>query len=209
MKIVLPQPTISGSTSLDQALGNRRSCREYSTAALDQQQLAQLLWAAQGASGNNGQRTAPSAGAQYPVEIYALAGRVEQLPMGTYRYRSSARELERVVDGDTRDRLGDAALDEQPWVQQAALILVLTADFESVQVHFNEQPPRGKRGERYIYLESGAIAQNIGLQATALDLGAVIVGGFDDAAVIAALDLPRGRRPTTLICIGVGEAVSG
>jgi SagB-type dehydrogenase family enzyme len=205
LKIILPEITTALPGSLDWSIAERRSCRDYSDAVVEQQQLARLLWAAQGTTGDTGQKAAPSAGAQYPLEIHVVASRVENVPMGVYRYQTSNSELECAIEADLQATLYEAALDEQSWVKQAALILVLVADFDAMQSHFHEQPPEGERGDRYIYLESGAMAQNICLQSTSLGLGAVIVGGFDDEQVSTALNLATGIRPTALICIGVRE----
>ena len=202
MPIPLPPAQALSSTTLTQALAARRSRRQYGDGDIDLRHLAQLLWAAQGSTGDGRQCTAPSAGAQYPMETRVVAGRVEDLAAGVYRYRAASHQLEALLDGDLRQQLCAAALEEQPWVAQAALVLALVADVEAMQLHFAEQPPRGERGERYVYLEAGAMAQNIALQATALGLGAVLVGGFDDDAVAAVLDLPAGHRAGALLCIG-------
>lgn len=202
MTIHLPQVPSASKATLAQSLAERRSQRQYSGAAIDQPQLAQLLWAAQGRTGEQGQCTTPSAGAQYSMAVFVAVGRVTGVPAGAYRYHAAANALEPVLAGDVRERLCAAALDEQPWVAQAAAILVLAADLDAMQAHFHEQPPQGRRGERYAYLEAGAMAQNVCLQATALDLAAVLVGGFDDAAVGTILALADSQRPAALLCIG-------
>ena len=107
-----------------------------------------------------------------------------------------------VVESDKRKELCEAAFDQQPWVGDAAIIIVLAADFQSMQNHFIKQPPVGKRGDRYVFLETGSIAQNIQLQATCINLGAVLVAGFDDKNVHQALNLPESIKPTALICVG-------
>ena len=193
---------MAAKATLNQALAERRSLRQYADAEIGQPQLAQLLWAAQGLTGEDGQSTSPSAGAQYPIEILVVAGRATDVAAGVYRYRVNRHELELTREGDIRSQLCAAALAEQPWVAEAAIVLVPVADLTAMQAHFQEQPPAGKRGERYAYLEAGAMAQNICLQATGLNLGAVLVGGFDDDAVGAALNLGDGQRATALICIG-------
>lgn len=202
MNIYLPRLPHANPTALERAVGARRSCREYASTALGFEQLARILWAAQGTTGAVGQKAAPSAGAQYPLAIDAVAGRIENLAPGAYRYLSVEQQLRCSVEGDLRGALCAAALDAQPWVEQAAMLVVISADFAAMQEHFREQSPRGKRGERYIYLETGAVAQNICLQAVCLDLGAVIVGGFDDALVSSVLHLPARLKPTALVCIG-------
>lgn len=200
--IPLPVAAMPNSMSLEQAIGSRRSCREFLESPVKIDDLSLLLWSAQGITGSDGQKSAPSAGAQYPMEIYLAVANVSGLVTGTYQYSSHHHSLFQIDEKDSRTTLCEAALDQQPWVSDAAIVIVLTADLLSMQNHFREQPPRGLRGERYVYLESGAIAQNLQLQATSINLGAVIVGGFDDEAVASELNLPNSIKPTALICIG-------
>lgn len=202
VKIELPHSPSSSTLALAQALVSRRSCREYSGEPVSIEQLSQLLWSAQGATGEEGRKAAPSAGAQYPLHVYVLSGIIEDLSVGFYRYEAPARTLHLVTEDDLRNSLCGAVLDEQPWVGEAALVVVLAADFGVMREHFLAQPPRGKRGDRYIYLEAGAVAQNLHLQATALGLGAVLVGGFDDVKLKGVLALPHELEPTALVCIG-------
>ncbi|MFT5113255.1 MAG: SagB-type dehydrogenase family enzyme [Parasphingorhabdus sp.] len=203
MNIHLPKAPCFASLPLETIIANRRSHREFSASKLTLQQVSQLLWSANGISGDSNYRSSPSAGAQYPIEVYAVARQVENVPGGFYRYNISDQTLQLLLKQDPGSALSEASLDHQPWVAQAALTLILVADFQAMQKHFHNQPPIGKRGDRYIFMESGAMAQNVLLQATALDLGAVLIGGFDNHKVSRLLSLPTKLEPTTLICIGV------
>jgi SagB-type dehydrogenase family enzyme len=201
--IPLPQPT-GNPVSLFDALVTRRTARDFAGAPLDLEVVAQLLWAAQGHTGPDGRRTAPSAGAQYPLEILVAAGDVTALDAGVYRYDSVAHDLQRTIDDDPRPALHGAALDDQPWLRDAPAVLVVAADMTGIGHHFARQPPAGRRGRRYAYIETGAVCQNVHLQAEALGLGLVLVGGFDDDAVARALNLDeRSLEPTALLAIGV------
>ena len=202
MDIALPAPVVSASTSLQQAIRDRRTCRSFSAASIEQHELSALLWAAQGMTGSDGARSAPSAGAQYPFQILLAAEKVTDLATGTYRYHPVGHSLELLDFGRIGDKLEQATIDEQPWVGQAAVIVVLVADLQMMREHFHAQVPVGSRGERYVYLEAGAIAQNVHLQATEIGLGAVLVGGFDDAIVRQSLELSDSQQPAALICIG-------
>jgi SagB-type dehydrogenase family enzyme len=189
----LPAPALENGTSLEKALRLRRSVREYSSQSLTLPQAAQLLWAAQGVSDPDGLRTAPSAGALYPLEVRAVCGNVAGLAPGIYRYRPVAHELIQVIEGDKRKELCHASLD-QPAVREAALLLVLSAIYERTTGKY------GKRGIRYVHMEAGHAAQNVCLQAVSLGLGAVVVGAFEDAKVKEAISLER-EKPICILAI--------
>ena len=136
-------------------------------------QLGQLLWAAQGITDPSGKRTAPSAGATYPLKIYVVVGNVEGVPPGIYKYQPKPHALVKVLDGDQRGALSKAAGGQKD-VSQGAMDIVITAVYERVTGHF------GERGIRYVQLEAGHAAQNVCLQVAALKLGTVTIGGFGD-----------------------------
>lgn len=102
IEIKLPSPFFSSRTSIEEALKKRRSIRSYKNLSLTLQEVAQLLWAVQGITDNNGFRTAPSAGALYPLEIYLVAGNIEKLSPGVYHYVAVSHSLEKIKDGDLR-----------------------------------------------------------------------------------------------------------
>lgn len=192
--VSLPAPPVTGAVSLEEALAHRRSVREFVPGALTLDEISRLAWAAQGATKPEG-RTAPSAGATYPLEVYLVVGEVKGLAAGVYRYRPGLHRLEVVADGDIRLPLAAAALGQQ-WVSRAALVVVIAAAFERTTARY------GKRGERYVHMEAGHAAQNLLLEATALGLGATPVGAFSDAEVSRLLRLPGGETPLYLIPVG-------
>ncbi len=202
MTIELPQPERSSLVSVEAAIQQRRTQREYSLEPISLGEVAQLLWAAQGVTGNGGERAAPSAGAHYPLTAYLAAGAVSGLGAGLYGYDGETHSLGRVAQGDFRAMLREAALEDQPWVANAAATLVIAANFKAAEAHFHTQPPPGLRGARYVYLETGAAAENVHLQATALGLGLVLVAGFDDEKVKDVLELPEELEATALLCVG-------
>jgi SagB-type dehydrogenase family enzyme len=182
---------------LDRALKERRSVREFSARALSLEELARLAWAAQGVVTPRGQRTAPSAGALYPLELHVVAGNVQGLEPGVYRYEPSQHRFDLIAGGDRRQALVDAAKG-QAWLGQAAAVFVFAA------VERRITPKYGERGVRYMHMEAGHAAQNLLLQAVALGLGAAPVGAFSDKAVHSAAALPRDAQ--TLYLIPVGRA---
>lgn len=195
MRIPLPRPSYEGAVSLEQSLVKRRSVREYSGEPLDLKAVSQLLWAAQGITGNWGGRTAPSAGALYPLQLYVITGSVEDLTPGIYRYDPEPHELVIMARGDMRARLSRAAL-EQSSVRNGAVDLVFTAIYRRTTGKY------GKRGIRYVHMEIGHAAQNVCLQATAMGLGAVTVGAFQDEEVSTLLHLPEHEVPLYIIPVG-------
>jgi len=191
----LPEPTRDGQVSLERALGGRRSVRAYRGGPISLAQAAQVLWAAQGITSRDGKRTAPSAGARYPLELHFVAGDVQDLPPGIYRYRPAGHDLVRVVPGDRREDLAAAARG-QAFVRGCAAAIVIAAVYGRTAARY------GARAERYVHIEAGCAAENALLQVTALDLGAVTVGAFDDGAVKRAALLEPEEEPLVIIPIG-------
>lgn len=183
-------PRRQGSLSLEEALRRRRSVRAFTRDSLTHAEIAQLLWAAQGVTDPEGYRTAPSAGALYPLECYVA------MRSGVYHYEVAQHRLRRVTTTDVRPRLA-AAAHSQSAVEEAPVVFAITALYERTTRKYGV-----KRGERYAILEAGHAAQNLLLQAVALDLGAVPIGAFSDAGVADALQLERGLTPLYLVPVG-------
>ena len=193
--ISLPEPRHDSDVSIEQSLLKRRSTRSYTGESITLQEVSQLLWAAQGITDSRGFRTAPSAGALYPLEVYVVAGDVENLASGVYKYEPRDHELSLIIDGDKRSELADAAL-AQSWVEEGALAMVFTAAYGRTTVKY------GERGVRYVHMEVGHAAQNLCLQATAMGLGLVTVGAFHDEQVSELLNLPEDEKPLYIIPVG-------
>ncbi|MEJ2361620.1 MAG: SagB/ThcOx family dehydrogenase [Gammaproteobacteria bacterium] len=193
--IQLPAPGLSGQQSLEALLQRRHSVREYSDQALTLAQLGQLLWAAQGITHGSGYRTAPSAGALYPLELYAVVSHVTGLSKGIYHYQPGGHALVKTEDGDIRNDLAEAAL-SQASVAQAPVVIVFTAVLARTEKKY------GPRAQRYVDIEVGHAAENLFLQAGALGLGTVDVGAFDDEGVARVLQLPPDRNPLLLMPVG-------
>jgi SagB-type dehydrogenase family enzyme len=192
----LAAPERTGRMPLEQALARRRSVRHYRDQPLALAAVSQLLWAAQGTTGSGGRRTAPSAGALYPLELHLVAERVEGLAAGVHRYLPATHALERSVAEAAASTLQRAAMG-QPAVGAAAAVVAITA------VEARAAGKYGARAGRYVAFEAGAAAQGLALQAVSLGLGTVVIGGFDEAAVVRALRLPQGERPVVLMPVGV------
>ena len=194
----LPEPRYDSDVSIERTLLQRRSIRSYTREPLTLQEISQLLWAAQGVTSPRGFRTAPSAGALYPLQVYLLAGDVQDLTAGFYQYRPDQHQLVKVINGDRRTELYNAAL-MQSCVKDGAVVLVFTGVYERTINKY------GDRGIRYVHIEVGHAAENLYLQATAMGLGAVTVGAFHDEQVAKLLNLPPDEHPLYIIPVGRKE----
>ncbi|SDB37145.1 SagB-type dehydrogenase domain-containing protein [Desulfonatronum thiosulfatophilum] len=194
--LALPPPILSGETALEQALNKRRSVRQFSNQPLNLQEIGQLLWATQGISDHDrGFRTAPSAGATYPLEVLIVVADAKELAPGLYRYHPQGHELRIMKKGDLRSTFFRAALNQSP-IESAPATIVITAVHERTETRY------GGRAERYVAMEAGHAAQNLSLQAVALGLGTVVIGAFDDARIAELLALHSGESPLYLIPMG-------
>lgn len=195
MKTALPEARLDGPLSLEQCLRNRRCQRKFSSQPLTLREVSQLAWAAQGITSPQGYRTCPSAGALYPLELLIIAGNVLELEAGVYRYAPSDHELITVVRGDVRPALAEAGL-MQSSIRDGAADFLLTAFYEKTTRKY------GRRGIQYIHMEAGHAAQNVCLQATALGLGAVMIGAFHGDRVKEVLDLSGDEEPLYILPLG-------
>lgn len=186
----LPAPLTEGELSLEQTLRQRRSVRAFHEEPLSPLEIGQLLWAAQGITDPHGYRTAPSAGALYPLEVYVVSDN------GVYHYLPAQHALATVVEGDRRAPLFEGAI-HQDAVLEAPLTIVITADYRRTEQKYGRE-----RSARYVHLEAGHAAQNVLLQAVSLGLAAVPVGAFRDGQVQSALGLPSDHQPLYLIPVG-------
>jgi SagB-type dehydrogenase family enzyme len=197
-KVKLPKPEYRGMT-LEDAIEKRRSIRNYSKKPITTAQLSQLLFAAQGLTGKTygpDLRSAPSAGALYPFEVYVVANNVQDLPRGIYHYSVLDHALELVKRGDFRSQITEAGA-QQEMLGDAAVTFVLSAIFDRVRHKY------GERGLRYVYIEAGHVSQNIYLQAVSLELGSVCVGAFLDQKANRLINVD-GRKEAVIYLHAVG-----
>ncbi len=196
MKIKLPSFSREGELSVEEAVYNRRSRRRYGKGELTLFEVSQLLFVAQGITGEGGRkRAAPSAGATYPMETYLVAGNVKELDKGVYRYIPQGHSIELINKGDKRKQLTAAALG-QVYIMNAPVSIVLAAEYERTMGRY------GQRGRRYVHMEAGHIGENIYLECESLGLSTVVIGAFSDSLVkkILGIDeeplyiMPVGRR---------------
>jgi len=201
---VLPSPLTDGKISVERALQNRRSQRNFVDKAISAEQLSQILWAAYGITQplpdrptlRGGLRAAPSAGALYPFEIYVVIGKVSGIEPGVYKYISEEQKIVRTIAKDIRDEFSKAALG-QTLIKEAPATIFYTAIYSRMTVKY------GDRGaDRYVCMDLGHSAQNVYLQAEALNLGTCAIGAFSDDRVAELFELPEEEVPLYIMPIG-------
>ncbi|MFP4394313.1 MAG: SagB/ThcOx family dehydrogenase [Anaerolineales bacterium] len=185
----LPAPNLEGDTALEAAIAERRSVRTFTSEPLTEEHIGQLLWAAQGITDHQGYRAAPSAGALYPLELYII------LPEGLYHYQPDGHRLTQLTAEDMRSAVWEAGL-RQDALREAPAIFLFTGVYGRTAERY------GDRARRYVHMEAGHAAQNMLLQAVALDLGSVPIGAMKDEQLQSALDLPDDHAPLYLLPVG-------
>ncbi len=197
-KVKLPEADFEG-MSVEQAIGERRSERDFTDQSISLEMLGQVLLSADGITYSGAGydfRAAPSGGALYPIEVYVIAGNVDSLADGLYHFQVSDSSLELIRKGDFRESAHKAA-NEQDAVGSSPVTIILTARFDRSTVKYAD------RGYRYIYIEAGAISENVYLQATSLGLGTVVVGAFNDDVLNGLLGID-GVNEAALLLMPLG-----
>ncbi len=193
--IQLPEAKHDSHVSVETAIYKRRSVREYSGEPIGLKEAALLLWAAQGITALGGYRTTPSAGALYPLEVYLAAGNVDGLPPGFYHYAPTEHRLVELNLADHRAELSTASRD-QKWMQKAAAMIILTGFKTRLATAY------GQHAAQFLHMEAGHAAQNVCLEAFALNLGATVVGSFDEKKIKTLLKLNVDETPCCILPVG-------
>ena len=196
----LPQPDLSRPADLWQCLARRRSQRDTTSEPLALEELAGLLWAAQGVTARAGTyllRTAPSAGALYPFETYLYLDRVEGAPQGLYHFNVADFALD-LLKEESFNRIITAACLGQSAVRRAAVVIIWTAMMLRCMTKYRD------RAMRYIPMDLGHVCQNVQLAATAMDFGSCPIGAFYDDDINDLLGVD-GQEETVLYLVTVGK----
>ena len=190
-------PPLDDVEALRRVIHARRSFRDFTDESITSEDVADLLWAAQGITLlERGFRASPSAGATYPLEVYVAADRVDGMDPGLYWYTPDMdRTVPTGLDGPLASTIASAALGQE-CIVRAAAIIVVAAVFDRTTARYSD------RGIMYVHMEVGHAAENLLLMATARGLGAVPVGAFFEDTVAAVLDLPPDHVPLYLIPVG-------
>jgi SagB-type dehydrogenase family enzyme len=189
--VSLPLPKFKG-IAVEEAISRRRSIRSFKKEPITLGEISMILWAAQGITGEEWGyklRSVPSAGALYPIEIYLAT------KDGIFHYLPEPHKLIKISDNDVRRSLARAALG-QSFIEEAPLVLVITAVFERTMAKY------GDRGHRYVYAEAGHVSQNVYLECESLGLSTVAVGAFYDKEVQHVLEIPNDHKPIYIMPIG-------
>jgi len=190
MIIQLTDPNLTGNVSLEEALSKRRSVRQFSSELIKRSQISQLAWAGQGITEpQRGLRTAPSAGATYPMELFFATHE------GFFAYRPADHSLLQISNRDIRNALALASSGSES-VAGAGCDIIIAGNVRKLTDQYKD------KARTFLHMEAGHIAQNILLQAVCLDLGAVPVGGFDTKQVRSVCGLRRDLEPLYIICVG-------
>ena len=180
-----------GKKSIEECIHERESIRRFDEREIEIEKISQILWATQGKRGNK--RTVPSAGATYPLEIYVLIK-----DKGFFHYDLDGHSLELITKEKLCERLANASWN-QNFICDAYLIIIICTDYTRTTQRY------GERGVRYVYMEVGHCAQNIHLEAVALNLASVPIGAFKDERVKKELNLPEYLDPLYIIPIGYNK----
>jgi SagB-type dehydrogenase family enzyme len=202
-EIALPSPAHRGKVSVEEALKARRTHRSFQPRPLTLNQFSQILWAAYGVTDRkygSFLKTAPSAGALYPLDIYGVVGQggVETLAPGIYHFFPENHAVELLKQGDLRAEVARNAL-QQMWMAKAPLMLIITGEYNRSSIKY------GPRGVTYTHIEAGHVGQNIFLQAEAIGLKAGIVGAFNNRSVVTTMGLPPSHDPLLIMPVGYAE----
>lgn len=180
--IVLPKPKLDSQVSLEESIQNRRSRRFYSDEPVTQQELSQILWAAQGETDESGHRAAPSSRSAYPYSLYVVIRNVADVESGLYLYDPKKHTLGSLGLANAGELLIGAGVQDN--AQKAPVVLALSAAPAIMQAVAPDSDPMPS-----IYLEGGHIGQNVYLQVESLQMATVVSGGFNKMAVADALEL--------------------
>ena len=195
--IQLPNVLQEATMGFAEVLRRRKSIRAFSNQPLSLDDLGFLLWASTGIQRvEQGYefRTAPSAGALYPIETYIAANNIEDVDSGIYHYNIKNHLLEEIKTGNFGDALAHAALGQQICATASA-VFIWTAIFERSKWKYNQ------RAYRYIYLDAGHIAENLALAAASINCGSCQVGAFFDDEINSIVDIDGAEESTILLSV--------
>lgn len=201
-KILLEKPQVISKLAFDEIIKKRKSIRDFSDKPISLNQLSYLLWASTGIQRKEYGyefRTAPSAGALYPIETYLVVNSVEGISAGIYHYSIKDHNLEQLKIGDFSNEIALAALD-QVMCEYASVVFIWTAIFNRSKWKYDQ------RAYRYIYLDCGHIAENLALAATNINLGSCQIGALYDDEVNDIISVD-GINESTIYMSVVGNLI--
>jgi len=172
--------------SIFKSMKIRRSVRDYKNIPLSLIELSYLLWSA---------KSIPSAGALYPLKFYLFSKNVKELETGFYKYEIIQNKLINIFKKNIINEVYKSSL-FQDCIKKSSILIFICADFNITKRKY------GERGVRYVYIEAGHSSQNIYLMATALSLGTVAIGAFNDLKIKEIINLPDNENPIYIMPVG-------
>jgi SagB-type dehydrogenase family enzyme len=217
--LLAPKDLTVGQMPVIEAIGRRRSRREFTEEPLTSEELSFLLWATQGidkdatrafrkwiagkrdiaATGSAASlRTVPSAGGRHPFETYIVVHRVSGLEPGLYRYLPVEHKLAHLYAGaDLTEKMANAFM---RWVQNSAIVFIWTT------IPYRMEWRYSIVAHKMIAQESGHVCQNLYLASEAIGAGACAIT-YDQAKVDAILGVD-GEDEFTIYVAPVGKVTS-
>ena len=199
-RVQLPPADLEAGAPTARTIADRRSTRRYADVPVTKEELAQVLFLATGITSDpwgQARRSAPSSGALYPIETYAVVHNVEGIERGVYHYALREHALELVRAGDFRRQTVDQALGQE-FLGECGAVLFLS------QILQRMRPKYQDRSYRYGLLEAGHIGENAYLAAVSQGLGACGVGAFVDVEINAMLGVD-GTDEAAVYMLAVGH----
>ena len=194
--IKLSKPTLDGGASIEKVLNERRSVRAYQDTPLTEKNVSQLLWAGQGINEESTKkRTAPSARAKYPIELYLVVFNVEGIEKGVYQYIPDGHQIVKVFGEDKNEAIVKAA-GSQPSISKCPAAFIIAGNYLKMSENVDEQ------AIRFTHTEVGHVSQNIALQGVALGIGSVVIGGFQQGILSEVLEFPPDTKPIYVMPVG-------
>ncbi len=194
----------NGTTVIDAGAAWRAGCRRMAVSSMTLAELSTLLHHTQGITGRAGTldlRSAPSAGALYPVDIYVAAGRVQGIEAGLYHFNVKANSLVRLKQGSQFERI-EAVAGCPHLYQPAAATIIFSVTFGRTGFKYKE------RAYRYVNMDTGHAAFNLALCAASVWYAAPMVARFDDEGLNELLGVDV-EKEAALLLVPLGRAAGG
>lgn len=165
-------------------LKERRSHRSFTQKPLGKEELAFLLWATQGVTGQASMlRAVPSAGARHPFETYVYLFRSQEVPEGLYRYSPLQHSILPIAAKHDFSQLLSEACFGQSFVKEGAAVFIWTA------IPYRMEWRYGAASPKLIALDSGHVCQNLYIAAEALGLGTCAIAAYDQKKMDQLLEV--------------------
>jgi len=202
--LVDPENFTCGNVPLAQAIGSRKSHRNFTEGALSLEDISFLLWATQGVREVDAKkiwtkRMVPSGGARQPFETYIVVNRIEGLEPGVYRYLAIEHKLLLISDADdNQDGLIADACHGQGFCGKSAVVFVWAT------IPYRTEWRYSIMSHKDIAIEAGHVCQNLYLGCEAVGSGTCGIAAYDQKLVDALIGVD-GKDEFTVYLSPVGK----